>query len=816
MGTTIVSETNNTYNFSHEFKQSGNWSIEDRKAYQEDVEEAADDYVTAKENYKQLMTDFQEMKLFEVFGESAPQVTLQVAIVLQVGSINAIQIFTILTSLLSLTLGASEILLMMKTKNKEIKEASWQETWILVFPVMLFVVIPRILCLSLIMAYTKEYIFLFFFIGILMALIINRSHVERDPGDAIVGILTNIFAPCIVIQEGSSFFEHSGVTFSILHSIGLLGLFVLVTLGVINVCPDTASKRYTPILHCFDMPALKKQYSQRCHFDEMFLKNCTETFTVQSMNDTVDCTEYIFSMDLSLPLTDENTSYSAGSIVICGDNPWWLPLAITCGVLVIFLILSIFLVSKVLTKMLDPISKLSMSLHCFYPTKCFGKVWTEDQMHILDPICSFMENPSRDKLDTANQILQAKTGQNLIELSIQNDYHEAMNLMFYELDEPIPITNDMIELVIKKGSPKMIDMILTAKYQTIKNVLKEERRKKWDERKHRNDLVSQWKQFLENEARAPKYDVDKDFEKHHPVIKLQLDCKMTLNDILFHCECLTLQQPLLSWLELKFDNLSLGFLWSCKNGKEWLTERLFNDSRKNGINVNVKDVDGNSGFILACRNGHINIVSFLLSHNNKVDLNARTNWGENAFYQACSNKHIDIVRLLQENSDAKNIEINATNRGGENAFIQACSLGFGELVRVLLSCKEINVNIKNSKEETGFYLAWFNDHLDIVDMIDTSPIIDFNAEFLLALSKREFALLSKLMNGSASSKTIDFNGTDLAGNTLFMLACTEGQVEIATCLLEGSESKNINLDAKNKREETPFLMGISYNLKLLT
>ena len=71
-------QNHNSYSiFSPAIKESHLWSQEERLAYQQDVEEAADDYAKAKEEYQMLMTDFQEMKLYEVFGESAPQATLQ-------------------------------------------------------------------------------------------------------------------------------------------------------------------------------------------------------------------------------------------------------------------------------------------------------------------------------------------------------------------------------------------------------------------------------------------------------------------------------------------------------------------------------------------------------------------------------------------------------------------------------------------------------------------------------------------------------------------------------------------------------------------
>ena len=94
--------------------------IEWRKSqYRSQVEKAASDYVQAKETYTQTMTEFQELKLFEAFGEAAPQAVLQFAIVLQLGYVSPLQILTISTSLFSFSLASSEIFLMMKTKRKQ-------------------------------------------------------------------------------------------------------------------------------------------------------------------------------------------------------------------------------------------------------------------------------------------------------------------------------------------------------------------------------------------------------------------------------------------------------------------------------------------------------------------------------------------------------------------------------------------------------------------------------------------------------------------------------------------------------------------------
>ena len=62
------------------------------------------------------------------------------------------------------------------------------------------------------------------------------------------------------------------------------------------------------------------------------------------------------------------------------------------------------------------------------------------------------------RLKETNAYLKAKTGQELIELSVQNDYP---NIIEHIINQPdIQISDNMIRLVLNKGSPKMIKILL--------------------------------------------------------------------------------------------------------------------------------------------------------------------------------------------------------------------------------------------------------------------------------------------------------------------------------------------------------------------
>ena len=164
---------------------------------------ASEENEKAKTKYAILFSEFQEMRLYEVFGESAPQSALQLAIMLQLGYLSYIQIFTIATSLFSVSMGSTNIFLLMPTKSKPVKTKTWQETFLMVFPAMSFIILARMLSWSLIIAYSKQYSLLFILGFIGLSLILNLRKLIKWTSLTLLSIFTNLFSPCIIIQEGS-------------------------------------------------------------------------------------------------------------------------------------------------------------------------------------------------------------------------------------------------------------------------------------------------------------------------------------------------------------------------------------------------------------------------------------------------------------------------------------------------------------------------------------------------------------------------------------------------------------------------------------
>ena len=428
---------------------------ENRSHYKTQIQKAAKDFVEANNTFKRLMTEFQELKLFEAFGEAAPQAVLQFAIILQLGYITPVQILTIITSLFSFSLASTEIFLMMKTKRKEIKEASWKETFILVLPVMAFIVIPRILSSSLIAAYSKQYFLLFICFMIFANILCNIPHFQRDPGQVFLGILTNVFAPCIVLEEGSGFYKRSGVISSILHILSGIFLVSLVVTQVIVPCPDFDRNIYPPILHCYPGNFSEKFGSMaRCNGTSLAASSCMIGDKIGGFYDnTTDC------IDDMLPIEWTIENEKLFRVTFCNIEFWWLPLLITVSVLVILQIISVVIILVYLDRIIDPINMFKVSTSCF-PANMFAPVWNERHENVLKPIKNFLQYPNEMTLRAGN----------LIDLSIENDFHQIINMAINEMENPLVVDEGLLSKAIEKGSVKTIKMIINRSSRTTSNL----------------------------------------------------------------------------------------------------------------------------------------------------------------------------------------------------------------------------------------------------------------------------------------------------------------------------------------------------------
>ena len=102
------------------------------------------------------------------------------------------------------------------------------------------------------------------------------------------------------------------------------------------------------------------------------------------------------------------------------------------------------------------------------------------------------------------------------------------------------------------------------------------------------------------------------------------------------------------------------------------------------------EANGETGFMMACKKGHTDVVQVILDHSNRIiDLNAKRRDGMTALMLACQNGQSNIVQLLLDYHSVRNIELNARSNSGKTAFGYAPECN--EVVDLLLKYPDLKV-----------------------------------------------------------------------------------------------------------------------------
>jgi hypothetical protein len=153
-------------------------------------------------------------------------------------------------------------------------------------------------------------------------------------------------------------------------------------------------------------------------------------------------------------------------------------------------------------------------------------------------------------------------------------------------------------------------------------------------------------------------------------------------------------QPIM--MNVKLGRRGIAQLHHCvENGLTSSVKRLL--SIRN-INVNVKNVNGNTPLHYAVRNGHVEITRLLLE--NGAEVNVKSVGGFTPLHWAAWNGHVDILHLLVENG----ADLEVQNNDGRRALHIAASYGHLPFIQELISRYHVDINAKENDGRTA--LSW--------------------------------------------------------------------------------------------------------------
>ena len=165
----------------------------------------------------------------------------------------------------------------------------------------------------------------------------------------------------------------------------------------------------------------------------------------------------------------------------------------------------------------------------------------------------------------------------------------------------------------------------------------------------------------------------------------------------------------------------------------------------------------------------------------ELKLNQRSNDDDRTpLMKACELGKTEIVQaLLEKAKNNQDIAVNAQDQGGWSAWYFACRNGHQKIVDLLIQNAkylQINLNIRNKCNRTGFMNACWNGKVEVAE-----TIINNSVEY-----------------------GIDLNAQERDGWTAFHLACAKKKKEVVDLLLAKAESHKINLDIKDNYGYTGY------------
>ncbi len=227
-----------------------------------------------------------------------------------------------------------------------------------------------------------------------------------------------------------------------------------------------------------------------------------------------------------------------------------------------------------------------------------------------------------------------------------------------------------------------------------------------------NIPIDLFKLILDKSTEINAKDVNGDTALH---IALSKKCKTKVNELLAHEDV---------DVNVKGnDNLTPLHLTS---RRKRIPIPLFKIILDKSNDINAKDNHGSTSLHLAMMKESETAVKELLAHKD-VDVNVKDNNNQTAIHLATGWRFIPdkLFKIIKE----KSTDINAQDDNGDTALHMAINKKFISKVKILLTSKDVDVNVKNKNNVTPIYCAflWSNKPNYLFEMI-LKKSADINAQ----------------------------------------------------------------------------------------
>ncbi|XBS69744.1 ankyrin repeat domain-containing F-box protein [Acerihabitans sp. KWT182] len=185
--------------------------------------------------------------------------------------------------------------------------------------------------------------------------------------------------------------------------------------------------------------------------------------------------------------------------------------------------------------------------------------------------------------------------------------------------------------------------------------------------------------------------------------------------------------------------------------------------------------------------------------------------GNTLLHQAVLHDQVDIINFLLK---LKKIDVNAKNSLDDTPLYLAAKKGLCSIAKRLIMHSEININTENGKfGRSALHIAILEEHLKLAEQLISSPACDVNKQdnngesgLYHAIRKNNLQVVELLLN----QPIIDVNQQNGKCCTALMLAVLKGNTDIVKVLLEHA-SIDINIDDCKRRSHNALNFAIWKN-----
>ena len=222
------------------------------------------------------------------------------------------------------------------------------------------------------------------------------------------------------------------------------------------------------------------------------------------------------------------------------------------------------------------------------------------------------------------------------------------------------------------------------------------------------------------------------------------------------------------------------------------------------IDLNSRDLHGDTPLIWAGRKGHEAVVQFLMKQKD-TNINSKDGVGRTAFFYAVRNGHEALVRLLIARKD---LDMNLKDRKGVSSLEFAAQAGHEAVIRLLIKRKDVDINTKDTCGETALSSAAKKGHYAIVQLLFERDDIDINSEdqwgktaLSRALEEGHDAVVQLLIERD----DLDNFSKTPSGFTPLSWSVKGGHEAIVRRLIQ---RKDIDVNSRDRRKCTPLSVAV--------